>query len=166
MYDDLSSLTAKLKMSGVSFQKINDEDGATMQTAVTVTTPDVNGDVKETIVETVPADIHRKLSTGTQRQYPLTAESKTCAGTKRVFLSDRWHSGKCCGHVPPDVRTGNSRTQPGTSGRVIYRHWQITPPNYRVGAQFSHKRVLTQVRKLAARCAFRQGLFSLTSHDF
>ena len=57
MYDDLSSLTAKLKMSGVSFQKINDEDGATMQTAVTVTTPDVNGDVKEAIVETVSADI-------------------------------------------------------------------------------------------------------------
>jgi hypothetical protein len=62
MYDDLSSLTAKLKMSGVSFQKINDEDGATMQTAVTVTTPDVNGDVKETIVETVPADIHLESS--------------------------------------------------------------------------------------------------------
>ena len=49
-------------MSGVSFQKINDEDGATMQTAVTVTTPDVNGDVKETIVETVPADIHLESS--------------------------------------------------------------------------------------------------------
>lgn len=55
MYDDLSSLTAKLKMSGVSFQKINDEDGATMQAAVT--TPDVNEDVKEAVVETASTDI-------------------------------------------------------------------------------------------------------------
>ena len=62
MYDYLIYLTEKMNMSGVSFQKINDEDGATMQTAVTVTTPDVNGDVKETIVETVPADIHLESS--------------------------------------------------------------------------------------------------------
>lgn len=55
MYDDLSSLTAKLKMSGVSFQKINDEDGATMQAAVT--TPDVKEDVKEAVLETASADI-------------------------------------------------------------------------------------------------------------
>lgn len=53
MYDDLSSLTAKLKMSGVSFQKINDEDGATMQAAVTTTDSE---EVKDTAVEIAPAD--------------------------------------------------------------------------------------------------------------
>jgi hypothetical protein len=59
MYDDLSSLTAKLKMSGVSFQKINDEDGATMQSAVTTiaATTDVKDDIVETFSETASAEI-------------------------------------------------------------------------------------------------------------
>lgn len=59
MYDDLSSLTAKLKMSGVSFQKINDEDGATMQAAVTTTAAaaDVNDEVAEIQSETASAEI-------------------------------------------------------------------------------------------------------------
>lgn len=51
MYDDLSSLTAKLKMSGVSFQKINDEEGALMQAAVT--TPAQNADVNEEVAHTL-----------------------------------------------------------------------------------------------------------------
>jgi len=59
MYDDLSSLTAKLKMSGVSFQKINDEDGATMQAAVTTTaaTAEVNDEVAQPLSEAASAEI-------------------------------------------------------------------------------------------------------------
>lgn len=38
MYDDLSSLTAKLKMSGISFLEMNEEEGATMQAVTPLTT--------------------------------------------------------------------------------------------------------------------------------
>lgn len=44
MYDDLGSLAEKLKMSGVSFQEMNEEDGATMQA---VTTTAVTADISD-----------------------------------------------------------------------------------------------------------------------
>lgn len=56
MYDDLGSLAEKLKMSGVSFQEMSEEDGATMQ-AVTTTaaTSGVNDDMQDATVAQTPA---------------------------------------------------------------------------------------------------------------
>jgi len=56
MYDDLGSLAEKLKMSGVSFQEMSDEDGATMQ-AVTTTaaTSEVNDDMQGATLSATPA---------------------------------------------------------------------------------------------------------------
>ena len=56
MYDDLGSLAEKLKMSGVSFQEMSDEDGATMQ-AVTTTaaTSGVNDDIQGAALVATPA---------------------------------------------------------------------------------------------------------------
>lgn len=56
MYDDLGSLAEKLKMSGVSFQEMTEEDGETMQ-AVTTTaaTSVVSEEVPEPAVTVSPA---------------------------------------------------------------------------------------------------------------
>ncbi|MGY5955573.1 Translation initiation factor IF-2 [Kosakonia sp. BK9b] len=63
MYDDLGSLAEKLKMSGVSFQEMNEEDGETMQ-AVTTTAvaSDVNDQPQETTVAEIPAASRKEIN--------------------------------------------------------------------------------------------------------
>ncbi|XTZ39161.1 hypothetical protein ACQYRI_03810 [Salmonella enterica] len=70
MYDDLGSLAEKLKMSGVSFQQMNEEDGATMQ-AVTTTaaTSDAREEMQEPQLAETPADNRKATS-----QASVTAE--------------------------------------------------------------------------------------------
>lgn len=63
MYDDLGSLAGKLKMSGVSFQEMNEEDGATMQ-AVTTTavTSDASDEKQEAAITEIPAASRKEAS--------------------------------------------------------------------------------------------------------
>lgn len=57
MYDDLGSLAEKLKMSGVSFLEMNEEEGATMQA---VTTTPVTTEISDVVTEAAISVASRK----------------------------------------------------------------------------------------------------------
>ena len=63
MYDDLGSLAEKLKMSGVSFHEMHEEDGETMQ-AVTTTAaaPAVSDEVQEPAIAVSQAAYSKEAS--------------------------------------------------------------------------------------------------------
>lgn len=79
MYDDLGSLAEKLKMSGVSFQEMSDEDGATMQ-AVTTTavTSGIKDDMQDTALAATPAN-HKETN---QASVPAGVPANTLSWPK------------------------------------------------------------------------------------
>ncbi len=79
MYDDLGSLAEKLKMSGVSFQEMSDEDGATMQA---VTTTAVTSDVSEETQEIAAVQTTAIRKEASQASAPAAVPSNTLAWPK------------------------------------------------------------------------------------
>ncbi|AGN85585.1 hypothetical protein [Enterobacter sp. R4-368] len=79
MYDDLGSLAEKLKMSGVSFQEMSDEDGATMQAVTTTTvTSEVKDDMQAAALATTPAS-HKEAN---QASAPVDIPANTLSWPK------------------------------------------------------------------------------------
>ncbi len=113
MYDDLSSLTAKLKMSGVSFQKINDEDGATMQAAVITPaqTADANEEITQPLGEAPTADIRVEPTPATPSISTLNWPKAKPALVQNAFSAPAGgileSVAALSGNVEPEIRERN-----------------------------------------------------------
>ncbi|WP_342323711.1 hypothetical protein AAEY27_04470 [Kosakonia sp. BYX6] len=78
MYDDLGSLAEKLKMSGVSFLEMNEEEGATMQA---VTTTPVTTEISDVVTEAAISVASRK-DASSHASAPASVPTNTLAWPK------------------------------------------------------------------------------------